>query len=152
MALKEKIKNTLELEKRQINESRYLSSDEKLQLTELVSDAAECTNGFTEQEKVQHLSETTFHITTAFVKVMEQLAENNDLTKNLDDTIKEMNKKVDAVSDIVGNRVKRDVRDLDIKNVVKLILIKPWFWIFLTFFVFSPKCVELAQMIASKFG
>jgi len=52
MAIKEKIKNVLELEKKQIHDSKYLTPDEKLQLTELVSEAAECTNGYEESEKV----------------------------------------------------------------------------------------------------
>ena len=82
--MKEKIKNALELEKQQISGSRHLTPDEKLQLTELVSESAECTNGYEEPEKVQRVAETTFHVTMAVAKMMEQLAENNDLTKNLD--------------------------------------------------------------------
>lgn len=91
--IKERIKNTLELEKKQIIESKHLTQDEKLQLTELVSEAAECTNGYEEPEKVQRMAETTFHVTTAMVKVMEQLAENNDLTKQLDQTMKGIDRK-----------------------------------------------------------
>lgn len=55
-----------------------------------MSEAAECTNGYEESEKVQRVAETTFHVTTAMAKVMEQLAENNDLTKNLDGTMKDV--------------------------------------------------------------
>jgi len=144
-----------------------------LQLTELVSDAAECTNGFTEQEKVQHLSETTFHVTTAMVKVMEQLAENNDLTKNLEEgftklegkiskreefidglgkKVDGMGQKVDAIQQAVQNRVKRDIRELGWKDTMKLVMVKPWVWIFLAFFVFSPKCIELVQLLINYFG
>lgn len=52
MAIKEKIRNALELEKMQIRDSKHLTQDEKLQLTELVSEAAECTNGYEDGEKV----------------------------------------------------------------------------------------------------
>ena len=50
--MKERIKNALELQKKQIVESEHLSQDEKLQLTELVSEAAECTNGYDGEDKV----------------------------------------------------------------------------------------------------
>lgn len=171
--IKERIKNTLELEKKQIAESEHLSQDEKLQLTELVSEAAECTNGYEEPEKVQRVAETTFHVTTAMVKVMEQLAENNDLTKQLDQTVKNIDRKeslrdtqvikinddlakigrsVGRISVAVENRVKRDIRDLGWKDTLKLIAVKPWVWIFLVFFVFSPKCIELVQILIKKFG
>ena len=50
--MKEKIKNALDLEKKHISESKHLTPDEKLQLTELVSESAECTNGYEESEKV----------------------------------------------------------------------------------------------------
>jgi len=171
--IKERIKNTLELEKKQISDSKHLTQDEKLQLTELVSEAAECTNGYEEGEKVQRVAETTFHVTTAMVKVMEQLAENNDLTKQLDETVKGIDRKeslrdtqvikinedlvkigasVGKISLAVENRVKRDIRDLGWKDTVKLVMVKPWFWIFLVFFVFSPKCVELVQILIKKFG
>ena len=67
--MKERIKNALELQKKQIAESGHLTPDEKLQLTELVSEAAECTNGYEEGEKVQRVAETTFHVTTAMTRL-----------------------------------------------------------------------------------
>ena len=138
-----------------------------------MSEAAECTNGYEEQEKVQRVAETTFHVTTAMVKVMEQLAENNDLTKELDRTVKNIDRKesmrdtqiikingdlakigqdVSKISIAVDSRVKRDIRDLGWKDTLKLIAVKPWVWLFLVFFVFSPKCVELVQILIKKFG
>jgi len=144
MAMKEKIKNILDLEKERINKSRFLSADEKLQLAGLVSEAAECTNGLTEQEKIQNLSETTFGITTVIVKVMDQLSENNNLTKSLDE-------KMGAIQDMVHNRVKRDIRDLGWADTIKLCLVKPWIWIFLGVVCFSPKGLEILQMLLQHF-
>lgn len=165
MAMKERIKNALELQKKQISDSAHLTPDEKLQLTELVSEAAECTNGYEEGEKVQRVAETTFHVTTAMAKVMDQLAENNDLTKNLDGTMKKVVEndrslndqvgkiggEVEKISEAVQNRIKRDIRDLGWKDTMKLVLVKPWIWIFLAFFAFSPKCLELAQLAIDRF-
>ena len=163
--MKERIKNALELQKRQIAESGHLTPDEKLQLIELVSEAAECTNGYEEGEKVQRVAETTFHVTTAMTRLTEQLAENNDITKELDSTMKSVVLKEDARDKAIGkiggdvekiqaaveNRVKRDIRDLNWKDTMKLVLVKPWFWAFLTFFVFSPKCVELFEKFCDRF-
>ena len=59
---------------------------------------------------------------------------------------------VSKISVAVENRVKRDIRDLDWKDTLKLIAVKPWVWIFFVFFVFSPKCVELVQILIKKFG
>lgn len=146
MAIKEKIKNALELEKRQIYDSKHLTQDEKLQLTELVSEAAECTNGYEESEKVQRVAETTFHVTTAMAKVMQQLAENNDLTKELDETMKTVIEKeekiafeVQKIAIAVDGRMKKDIRDLNWKNTFKLALVKqPWPWLLLGVIAFSP--------------
>ena len=166
MAMKERIKNTLDLQKKQIADSKHLTPDEKLQLTELVSESAECTNGYGEGEKVQRVAETTFHVTMAMARVMDQLAENNDLTKDLDGTMKQVVQnenrlngqigkiggEVEKISAAVQNRIKRDIRDLGWKDTLKLVLVKPWIWIFLVFFAFSPKCVELVQMLLDRFA
>ena len=163
--MKERIKNTLELQKKQIAESEHLSQDEKLQLTELVSEAAECTNGYEGEEKVQRVAETTFHVTTAMTKVMQQLAENNDLTKELDSTMKQSAQKdierdqklsqiisnIEQVATAVQSSPKRDIKDLNWKDTMKLVLVKPWIWVFFAIFVFSPKCIELVQLLVDKF-
>lgn len=140
MAIKEKIKSIRDLERDRINASHYLSADEKLELTSLVTDAAECTNGYTEQEKVQNISETTFAITTLIVKIMEQLSENNELTKTLA-------QKVDNLSQVVGNRVKRDIRELSMKDTLKLVFVKPWIWVFLSVICFSPKGLQVLEIV-----
>ena len=163
--MKERIKNALELQKKQIAESEHLSQDEKLQLTELVSEAAECTNGYEGEETVQLVAETTFHVTTAMTKVMQQLAENNDLTKELDQTMKtaalnetDRDEKLCKISADIEKVVlnmqsspKRDIKDLNWKDTAKLILVKPWIWVFFAIFVFSPKCVELVHLLIDKF-
>lgn len=46
---------------------------------------------------------------------------------------------------------KRDIKDLNWKDTAKLILVKPWIWIFFAIFAFSPKCIELVQLLADKF-
>ena len=140
MAIKEKIKSIRDLERDRINASHYLSADEKLELTSLVTDAAECTNGYTEQEKVQNISETTFAITTLIVQIMEQLSENNELTKTLA-------QKVDNLSQVVGNRVKRDIRELSVKDTLKLVFVKPWIWVFLSVICFSPKGLQVLEIV-----
>lgn len=168
MAMKERIKNALELQTNHICESKSLTADEKMQLTELVSEAAECTNGYDEQEKVQRLAETTFHVTTALARVTQQLSENNALTKNLDGTLCEIGKKeagrdaslkridgeVQKISAAVQQAAagKRDIKNLSWKDTAKLVLVKPWVWVFLAFFVFSPKCLELLQIAMKKMG
>ena len=157
--MKEKIKNALELEKQQISGSQYLTPDEKLQLTELVSESAECTNGYEEPEKVQRVAETTFHVTMAVAKMMEQLAENNDLTKSLDQTMKTVVEKeekigqnVQKISEAVDQRVQKDIRDLDWKNTLKLALVKqPLAWIFLTVILFSPYGADFVKFIMGLF-
>ena len=161
----ERIKNALELQKKQIVESEHLSQDEKLQLTELVSEAAECTNGYDGEDKVQRVAETTFHVTTAMTKVMQQLAENNDLTKELDYAMKQSAQKdierdqmlnqiisnVKKVATVVQSSPKRDIKDLNWKDTIKLVLVKPWIWVFFAIFVFSPKCIELVHLLIDKF-
>lgn len=157
--MKERIKNTLELEKQQISSSQHLTQDEKLQLTELVSEAAECTNGYEEAEKVQRVAETTFHVTTAVAKVMEQLAENNDLTKSLDQTMKTVVEKeekieqnVQKISEAFDTRAQRDIRDLDWKNTLKLALVKqPLAWIFLMVILFTPYGADFVKFIMGLF-
>ena len=163
--MKERIKNALELQKKQIVESEHLSQDEKLQLTELVSEAAECTNGYDGEDKVQRVAETTFHVTTAMTKVMQQLAENNDLTKELDYAMKQSAQKdierdqmlnqiisnVKKVATVVQSSPKRDIKDLNWKDTIKLVLVKPWIWVFFAIFAFSPKCVELVHLLIDKF-
>ena len=163
--MKERIRNTLDLQKKQIADSKHLTPDEKLQLTELVSESAECTNGYGEGEKVQRVAETTFHVTMAMARVMDQLAENNDLTKDLDGTMKNVVEREDARDTVirkigqdvekigvaVENRVKRDIRDLDWKDTMKLVLVKPWIWLFFALLVFSPKCLELFDRVCDKF-
>lgn len=157
--MKEKIKNALELEKQQISGSKHLSQDEKLQLTELVSEAAECTNGYEEKEKVQRVAETTFHVTMAVAKVMEQLAENNGLTKQLDQTMKavvEKEEKIEAetkkISEAVDSRMRKDIRDLDWKNTLKLALVKqPWPWLFLGIALISPWGGDVVKWFVALF-
>lgn len=159
MAMKEKIKNALELEKRQISDSKYLTQDEKLQLTELVSEAAECTNGYEESEKVQRVAETTFHVTTAMAKVMEQLAENNDLTKELDSTMKTVIEKeekieseVQKIAIAVDGRIKKDIRDLGWKDTLKLALVKqPWPWLLLGIIALTPFGADFFKWIMNLF-
>ena len=46
---------------------------------------------------------------------------------------------------------KRDIKDLNWKDTAKLILVKPWIWVFFAIFVFSPKCVELVHLLIDKF-
>ena len=160
MAMKEKIKNALELEKRQISDSKHLTQDEKLQLTELVSEAAECTNGYEEEEKVQRMAETTFHVTTAMTKVMKQLAENNDLTQKLDETMKTVVEKeekieseVQKIAIAVDRRVKKDIRDLGWKDTFKLALVKqPWPWLFLGIVAFSPVGIDFFKWLIKFFN
>ena len=42
-------------------------------------------------------------------------------------------------------RSKRNIKELNWSDTVKLVLVKPWVWIFASFFVFSPKAVEILQ-------
>lgn len=118
-------------------------------------DAAEGTNGLTEHDKIQNVSETTFLLATAMVNLTEQLNENNVLTAKVADKIdalelqrKDSQKKYEDLVEQVRN--KRDIKNLDWKDTMKLVLVKPWFWIFLAVTTFSPKGFEIIQLILDK--
>ena len=56
MALTDSIKTLRDMELKQIGESEYLTNGDKILLSKMITEAAECTNGYTPEEKVQHLS------------------------------------------------------------------------------------------------
>jgi hypothetical protein len=71
MAIKDKIMVQRDLHLERINKSKSLTNEEKISLTGLVVDAAEGTNGLTEHDKIQNVSETTFLLATAMVNLTE---------------------------------------------------------------------------------
>lgn len=132
-----------------------MSNEEKITLTGLVVDAAEGTNGLTEHDKIQNVSETTFLLTTAMVNITEQLNKNNVLTEQVSDKIDKMeverregNVKYKDLVEQVRNQ--RNIKNLDWKDTVKLVLVKPWFWIFLAVTTFSPKGLEIIQLLLGQ--
>lgn len=139
-----------------IQESVHFTNDEKIRLASLVTDAAECTNGLTEQEKVQNLSETTFGIVTAIINLTEQLNQNNSLTKDVKETLdqfgREKTEMEREVSLLEKRPVKNDIRNLGWKDTMKLCLVKPWVWILLSVMTFSPKGLEVLDLLLQKFG
>lgn len=168
MAMKENIRIRRDMELKFVHESKNLSQDDKVNLTGLITEAAECTNGLTEKEKVQHLSETTFGVTTMLARIAEQLSANNSLTNSLstkldslqrgtqekfDSLQKSTQEEFDRIHETilaVSKSSRRDIRDLDWKDTLKLALVKPWIWLFLSAACFSPKGVELIQFLFSK--
>lgn len=118
-------------------------------------DAAEGTNGLTEHDKIQNVSETTFLLATAMVNLTEQLNENNSLTakvaEKIDGLEKQRKDSQQKYQDLVEQvRTKRDIKNLDWKDTVKLVLVKPWFWIFLAVTTFSPKGLEIIQLLLGQ--
>lgn len=86
------------------------------------------------------------------------------MTKQLDTTMKSVIEKEDArdgvlsavsadvkhISEAVHNRIAKDIRDLNWKDVLKLVLVKPWLWLCLALLSFSPKGVELIATLFDK--
>ena len=144
----------MDLEK--IHNSEHFSNDEKIRLTSLLTDAAECTNGLTEYEKVQNLSEITFGVVTAVINITEQLNENNRITKEVKQSLDEFKIEKKQIEEEVHQLEKRptknNIKDLDWKATLKLCLVKPWIWIFLSVVTFSPKGLEVLNLLIDKFG
>ena len=46
----------------------------------------------------------------------------------------------------------RKIEDLDWMDTLKLILVKPWIWICVGIIFFSPKGVEIIQLLLNYFG
>ena len=155
MAIKDKIMVQRDLHLERINKSKSLTNEEKISLTGLVVDAAEGTNGLTEHDKIQNVSETTFLLATAMVNLTEQLNENNSLTakvaEKIDGLEKQRKDSQQKYQDLVEQvRTKRDIKNLDWKDTMKLVLVKPWFWIFLAVTTFSPKGLEIIQLLLGQ--
>ena len=162
MAMKEKIKFQRDLHLERIQKSDALSNEDKVALTNLVVEASEGTNGLTEHDKLQNVSESTFYLTTAIVNLTENLNRNNVLTEKVARRIDEMEdrfQKIDTsiqtikdenqvkYSDLVAQvQAKRNIKELNWSDTMKLVLVKPWVWIFAAFFVFSPKAIDILQM------
>lgn len=160
MAMKDKIRIRRDMELKFVHDSNVLSNDDKINLTGIISEAAECTNGLSEVEKVQHLSETTFGITTMISRITEELTKNTILTHNLSEKMDKVVEKVETLAEKVGNLEpkpetpppEKRIEDLNWKDTLKLILVKPWIWIFASVVCFSPKGIELIQVLLAHFG
>lgn len=160
--MKDKIKFQRDLHLERIQKSNALSNEDKVALTNLVVEASEGTNGLTEHDKLQNVSESTFYLTTAIVNLTENLNKNNVLTEKVAMHISEMDDQFQKIetniktmkdegqvkySDLVSQvRAKRNIKDLNWADTMKLVLVKPWIWIFAALFAFSPKAVEILQL------
>jgi len=161
MAMKEKIKFQRDLHLERIQKSNALSNEDKVTLTNLVVEASEGTNGLTEHDKLQNVSESTFYLTTAIVNLTENLNRNNVLTEKVARHISEMDDQFQKIesniqtmkdegqvkySDLVSQvQAKRNIKELNWQDTIKLVLVKPWVWIFAAFFAFSPNAIEILQ-------
>ena len=45
-----------------------------------------------------------------------------------------------------------NIENLSWKNIIKLVLVKPWIWITISLISFSPKCLEILHIIIDKFS
>ena len=86
------------------------------------------------------------------VNLTEQLNENNTLTAKVAekiDALEEQRKESQTKYEDLVNQVrsKRDIKDLGWKDTIKLVLVKPWFWVFLAVTTFSPKGLEIIQLL-----
>ena len=182
-----------------IQESDFLPQKDKQALIEIISDAAECTNGFTEKQKIQGLSETTFDLTRILASLYETVCKNEDTIQNnlnsniikMDEKLDDLTTKIDVINlnniskmgdltdttkELCENKVKchaihkticdhiirlennaksqknKSFENLTFTQILKLILIKPWVWIFLSVICFSPKGLEMISKIITLIG
>jgi hypothetical protein len=129
----------------------------------MVTRAAEGTNGLTEKDKIQNISEITFGLATTMPRIAHYLNKNNVLTNELHQKVGELEtnissqnvtitKKLDELTTITQEKPKHNIENLDWKDTLKLVLVKPWIWIWASVLSFSPKGLEILQMLLDHFG
>ena len=96
--ISESVKGRMETAIESIRESRDLDANEKLFLTDLITQSASGTNGLTPEEKLQSVSETVFHL--ALIQVMERLEQGG--RKGIYDALKVCRWAIVAVVGIVA--------------------------------------------------
>lgn len=132
-----------------------------------MTDAAECTNGLSPEEKIQHLSETTFGLMTLIIKVTEQMNRSNNIAESFTETVRKIDDRIKRLEEddahfaeehnklafrVSQSKNKRDIRQLDWKNVAKLCIVQPWVWLFLSVVCFSPKGLETVKLLLDRFA
>lgn len=137
--MKEKIIIQRDIEIQRLKESKNLSVEEKMYLTELVSDAAEGTNGLDEKDKIQNVSETSFKLAT----LMSRVADITNTLPKMNINLTEINSRLSCME---STRLPSNWKDL-----IKVIMLKPWIWICVAIGLFSPHCNELFAFLRQIF-
>lgn len=83
MAIKQEIIELRDQELNDIRNSPYFSAEQRRKYIEMVTRAAEGTNGLTKEEKIQNISEITFGLATTMPRIAHYLNRNNVLTDEL---------------------------------------------------------------------
>lgn len=63
-----------------------------------------------------------------------------------------ISKKLDDIAEITQAKPQHNIENLDWMDTIKLVLAKPWFWIWASVICFSPKGIEIVQMLIDHFG
>lgn len=132
--MKDKIKIQRDVAIHSINESKYLSADDKMYLVELISEAAEGTNGLEPKDKLQNVSETTFNLAILMSRIDDKL---NSMSETMQ---KFATKKEDTKSEKLPATW---------NDMAKMILLKPWAYITACVLAFSPHCAEIIKTLMS---
>lgn len=130
----------------------------------MVTRAAEGTNGLTEKDKIQNISEITFGLATTMPRLVHSINRNNVRTEELHQKVDELESKLSTTTTEISTQLtnitelvkqapaKRDIANLDWIDTLKLVLVKPWVWIFGSIICFSPKGIELVTLIINHFS
>lgn len=148
--MKEKIIIQRDIEIQRLKDSKNLSVEEKMYLTELVSDAAEGTNGLDEKDKIQNVSETSFKLAT----LMSRVADTTNTLPKMNTNLSEINSRLTSAMAQLNERLscmEHIKLPSNWKDLVKIILLKPWIWICVGIGLFSPHCPELFAFLMQIF-
>lgn len=126
------------------------------------------------EEKLLVLENKLENNKTAIDSIKEELKDN---TKQLKTNISQISNSIDGLSSQIKTLVSQktscdqkfaqiasqinqakthpqqnNIENLSWKNIIKLVLVKPWIWITISLISFSPKCLEILHIIIDKFS
>ena len=126
------------------------------------------------EEKLLVLENKLENNKTAIDSIKEELKDN---TKQLKTNISQISNSIDGLSSQIKTMVSQktscdqkfaqiasqinqakthpqqnNIENLSWKNIIKLVLVKPWIWITISLISFSPKCLEILHIIIDKFS
>lgn len=140
--MKDKIVIQRDFELQRLKDSKNLSDEEKLYLIDLVSDAADGTNGLDEKDKLQNVSETSFKLATLMSRVVDTTT-----------TLPEMSKCIQQISSKLDSGIdpSEEEHQASWNSTAKKVLTSPWPYICIAVLGFSPYCVDLLKILLTTF-